>query len=416
MLRSPPTLARLRRPAGPTDVLLPRAAFALVLLAGCGPRHAPASAPAASSAAAPATGAHGHDAAAPLGHRFTDPAEWSKRWDDPARDAWQRPADVIAAMGLSPGMTVADVGAGTGYFEPHLSRAVGGGGKVLALDIEPEMVRWVHDRAAREALANVEARLVAADDPGLAPASVHRVLVVDTWHHIAAREAYARKLAAALAPGGAVFVVDFTLDTDKGPPRAERVAPDKVVAELRAAGLAAEVLAESLPDQYVVVGRGAALAAAAGGGAPPAPASAPASRPVAAPVAAVGTGAHGPAAGRPAPLEPEDGPPETPTVLNPCAAVKKPKLEKLTLSVGKSASTPSGLKVTFEATAAKIDGPFVVDLAFALRGKKSRTRAYSDTWSNFQVSELGFCFRVADADASHADKIWLETFRLPASK
>ena len=161
-------------------------------------------------------GRHGHD---PLVHRFEHADEWAPRFDDPARDGWQQPAEVIAVMELEAGMTVADIGAGTGYFEPWLSRAMGPAGTVLALDIEPDMVRYLRERSAREGLANVRAQLAGVDDPGLAPAGVDRVLIVDTWHHIAAREEYAAKLRDALKPGGRIFVVDFTREAKHGPPR-----------------------------------------------------------------------------------------------------------------------------------------------------------------------------------------------------
>jgi cyclopropane fatty-acyl-phospholipid synthase-like methyltransferase len=152
-------------------------------------------------------------------------------------------------------MTVADVGAGTGYFLPYLARAVGPAGKVLALDIEQDMVRFMKERAAREGLANVAPAVVPIDDPQLPAGGVDRVLVVDTWHHIDHRGAYAARLRAGLAPGGAVFVVDFKLDAAHGPPREHRVAPEQVIAELAQGGLAAEVVATSLPEQYMVVGR-----------------------------------------------------------------------------------------------------------------------------------------------------------------
>jgi predicted methyltransferase len=187
-------------------------------------------------------------------HRFEHAQDWAREFDDPSRDAWQKPALVVAAMGLAPGMTVADIGAGTGYFEPHLSRAVGPGGKVLALDIEPDMVRYLRERAARQGLANVEARQVAPADPGLAPASVDRILIVDTWHHIASRAAYAARLLAALKPGGQLTVVDFRREAERGPPPEHRIAPEEVVRELSAGGLVARVADVALPEQYVVVG------------------------------------------------------------------------------------------------------------------------------------------------------------------
>src|SRR6202030_732069 len=83
-------------------------------------------------------------------HRFENAEHWSKEFDDPSRDGWQQPDRVVAAMQIQAGMSVADVGAGTGYFEPYLSRAVGDGGRVLALDVEPDMVRHLTERAARE--------------------------------------------------------------------------------------------------------------------------------------------------------------------------------------------------------------------------------------------------------------------------
>ena len=187
-------------------------------------------------------------------HRFEHAEQWAKEFDDPSRDSWQKPELVVAAMQIAPGMTVADIGAGTGYFEPHLSRAVGPNGRVLALDVEPDMVRYLIARAAREQLANVEARQVAPDDPGLPAASVDRVLIVDTWHHIANRAAYASRLAAALKAGGEVIVVDFRRDAHRGPPPEHRIAPEEVARELSAGGLAVRVTDVGLPEQYVVVG------------------------------------------------------------------------------------------------------------------------------------------------------------------
>ena len=187
-------------------------------------------------------------------HRFDHANAWAKEFDDPTRDAWQQPAHVVAAMQVAPGMTVADVGAGTGYFEPYLSRAVGPTGHVLALDIEPDMVRHLRERATREGLANVEAREVSATDTQIGAATVDRVLVVDTWHHIADRTTYVARLRSALRPGGEVIVVDFTPEAHRGPPPAHRILPGEVVRELAAGGLDARIVDAGLTDQYVVVG------------------------------------------------------------------------------------------------------------------------------------------------------------------
>lgn len=232
-------------------MMRPLVLASLLTVAACGGSSAPApSSPAQAAHAGPA--AHHHHGAQPLGHRFNDANKWAPIFDDPARDAWQKPDAVVDALGITPGMTVADIGAGTGYFEARLAAAVGPQGKVIAVDVEPDMVRYLGERAAREKTPNVEPRLGTPEDAGLAPASVDRILIVDTWHHVPARNAYVAKLVAALKPGGQIFVVDFTLETSKGPPRAHRIGPAVVVSELTQGGLRASVVDAGLPDQYIV--------------------------------------------------------------------------------------------------------------------------------------------------------------------
>jgi cyclopropane fatty-acyl-phospholipid synthase-like methyltransferase len=235
-----------------SSLLLSFLSLVATLVAGCGPSSPP---PSTAHAHGDHHGHEGHDGHGPLVHRFERADDWVKEFDDPARDAWQKPASVIALMNVSAGMTVVDLGAGTGYFLPHLSKAAGASGKVLALDVEPDMVRYMTERATREKLANVTAKVIALDDPQLPAGTVDRVLVVDTWHHVANRKVYAAKLLAALAPKGAVYVVDFTAEASHGPPKQHRLAPELVVEELRAGGMTAEIVAEDLPEQYVVVGR-----------------------------------------------------------------------------------------------------------------------------------------------------------------
>jgi ubiquinone/menaquinone biosynthesis C-methylase UbiE len=186
-------------------------------------------------------------------HRFEHADDWAKVFDDPSRDEWQRPDDVIAALALAPTMTVADIGAGTGYFSVRLARKLPTGA-VIATDIEPDMIRYLVVRAKREGLPNMSALLATGDDPKLPPGSIDRALVVDVWHHVADRRAYAAKLAAALKPNGFVMVVDFTQAATHGPPPKHRLAPEVVAADLEAAGLHAEIVPAALPEQYIVRG------------------------------------------------------------------------------------------------------------------------------------------------------------------
>lgn len=189
---------------------------------------------------------HGHHA-----HAFSNADAWASVFDDPARDEWQRPDDVLGALGLTPAMTVADIGAGTGYFAVRLARAVPEG-QVIATDVEPDMVRFLNERARRDRLPNLRGVEAPPGASGLAAGSVDRILVVDVWHHLSDRVAYARDLAAALRPGGKLFIVDFTLAARRGPPASMRLAPEAIVGELEAAGLAAKLSPVSLPDQYIV--------------------------------------------------------------------------------------------------------------------------------------------------------------------
>jgi SAM-dependent methyltransferase len=222
----------------------------VVAAIGCtsGAHRSPAPAPPAAAAHD-----HHHHHHGPVDHDFSDAKKWAEVFDDPERDTWQHPDEVVALLNAGPGQIVADLGAGTGYFERYLTRAVGGAGQVLALDTEPHMVEYIRQRALRELWGNVTATVVTATDPGLPLAGVDRVLIVNTWHHLPDRANYATVLATALRPGGAIAVVDFTIESPTGPPPALRVAADTVVAELAAAGLHAVIASESLPNQYIVV-------------------------------------------------------------------------------------------------------------------------------------------------------------------
>ena len=145
-----------------------------------------------------------HEQSSGLEHGFPDPQTYAHRLDDPARDEWQRPKEVVGLLQCGQGMTAVDLGAGTGYFIGYLSEAVGGEGRVLALDTEQSMIDAMVARIERDELPNVRPGLVAPDDPALTPRSVDRVLIVNTWHHISERVAYAKKLLAGLRPGGTI--------------------------------------------------------------------------------------------------------------------------------------------------------------------------------------------------------------------
>ena len=184
-------------------------------------------------------------------HSFSGAEQWAHVFDDPERDAWQKPHEVIQALGLAPDARVADLGAGTGYFSARLANMLPAG-RVYAADVEPDMVRYLGERAKREGLKNLVPVQSAHADPRL-PEKVDLVLLVDVYHHIEDRSRYFRALRESLRSGGRVAIVDFRLDAPSGPPRSSRIPPDQVEAEMRAAGYALTAEHGFLPRQYYLV-------------------------------------------------------------------------------------------------------------------------------------------------------------------
>ena len=190
-------------------------------------------------------------------HPFDDVPKWSALFDDPKRDAFQKPDETIAALAITAVMTVADLGAGTGYFTKRLSAAVGETGTVYAVDVEPNLVVHLRDRAEREKATNVIPVLASLDDPRLPARAVDLVLIVDTFHHLDHRLAYLSRLRTRLREGGRIAIIDWKEgNLAQGPPPDHKLARAQVVKEMKEAGyeLAAEP-AIGLPYHYFLVFR-----------------------------------------------------------------------------------------------------------------------------------------------------------------
>jgi predicted methyltransferase len=184
-------------------------------------------------------------------HSFGDAEKWAKVFDDPERDAWQKPHEVIQALALKPDAIVADIGAGTGYFSMRFAHMVSRG-RVYGVDTEPGMVKHLAERAKQAGLKNVTAVQAQPGDPRL-PEKADLIIFVDVYHHVEERERYFRHLQGSLKPGGRIAVIDFRMDSPVGPPQSARIEPDRVKAEMKRAGYALATQHDFLPNQYFLV-------------------------------------------------------------------------------------------------------------------------------------------------------------------
>ncbi len=174
--------------------------------------------------------------------------------DAPDRDLWQRPDQIMDALGIADASVVADIGAGSGWFTIRLARRVGPRGLVYAEDVQKEMINAISRRVSREGLSNVRPVLGLKNNALLPEGALDAVLVVDAYHEVEDRVEMLASLARALKPQGRIGVIDFKLDgTGPGPSPEERVSPDVVVKDAAQAGLRLIRQEVFLPFQYFLI-------------------------------------------------------------------------------------------------------------------------------------------------------------------
>ena len=188
-------------------------------------------------------------------HSFENTDRWVEEFENAERDAQQKPDEVVRVLDLSPGDVVADIGAGTGYFTRRFAKAVGDNGIAYAVDLEPNMLKYVAERAEKDGQPNIVPVLATSSSPMLAPNSVDLFFVCNTIHHIGARNEYYEILARDLRPSGRFAIVDFYKDAEltEGPSKAMRIAKQSLIDEVTAAGFRLVEDHDFLPVQYFLV-------------------------------------------------------------------------------------------------------------------------------------------------------------------
>lgn len=173
--------------------------------------------------------------------------------EGPDRDEWQSPEKIMDALGVGEGVVVADLGAGSGWFTIRLAGRVGPNGMVYAEDIQRQMIDSITRRVERMGLKNVRTVLGTANDPRL-PAPVDAVLIVDSYHEMEQPVTLLKNVARYLKPNGRIGIVNFKSDGGgPGPAIEDRVDPERVIADARAAGLALQSRQTFLKYHYMLV-------------------------------------------------------------------------------------------------------------------------------------------------------------------
>jgi precorrin-6B methylase 2 len=174
--------------------------------------------------------------------------------DRPERQNEERPEVVIGAMGLRGGEVVADLGAGSGYFTFRLAKKVGRRGKVLAVDIQDEMLETLRRRSAELGVTNVEEVKAGETDPHLPAGGVDMVLMVDVYHELAYPFEVMTRVREALKPGGRVVFVEYRKEDPRVPIKeVHKMSVAQLAKEMQAVGLAQVRRVETLPSQHIVI-------------------------------------------------------------------------------------------------------------------------------------------------------------------
>lgn len=178
-------------------------------------------------------------------------SELVERFESPDREAWQKPHEVIDKLEPLFGKTIADIGAGSGYFSFRLAER---GAKVIAKDIDEQFIELINQKKVELNDSLVQPHLVKYDDPFLEADEVDAVIIVNTYHHIDNHFEYFRKVLKGLKPGGTLLIVDFKKEeTPHGPPIEMRISGLDVIKKLQGVGFSKTIIeTTTLEEQYII--------------------------------------------------------------------------------------------------------------------------------------------------------------------
>lgn len=178
-------------------------------------------------------------------------AGWLER---PEREDEEAPSKALDALQLKPGMAVADIGAGSGYYSSRMAKRVGTTGHVYATDIQPGMIALLERRLKSESLTNVSTVLGTMDDPKLPAQSIDLAIMVDVYHELQQPQVFLQRLKPAFKSGGRLVLLEFRKEDPKIPIlEAHKMSVAEVKQELEAEGYVLDQVIEVLPWQHIIV-------------------------------------------------------------------------------------------------------------------------------------------------------------------
>lgn len=178
-------------------------------------------------------------------------AGWLER---PERESEEAPTKAIEALALKPGMVVADIGAGSGYYASRMAKKVGPTGRVFATDIQPGMIELLNRRISTEGLTNITTVLGGMDDPKLPARSIDLAIMVDVYHELQQPQLFLQRLKETFKPDGRLVLVEFRKEDPKVPIlEVHKMSVAEVKQELEAEGYVLDRVIDVLPWQHIIV-------------------------------------------------------------------------------------------------------------------------------------------------------------------